>query len=131
MYNRLFPLCEKLEKLETYTGKWQTLYGRGCAAALNRRVINCIVIYSLVARRRDNHADVRFPHRFTRLGVSLLYDQRDRDYMERGVVLAGIRFTVAASANQHGGATLYREFNWDDHHQQGCNSSCIYKMRLF
>lgn len=94
---------------------------RGC---IKHRAINCIVIRSLVARRRDNYADVRFPHRLTRLGVGLLCDRRDRDYMERGVVLAGVRLTVAASAHQRGGATLYRGFDWNDRYQQGCNSSC-------
>lgn len=86
------------------------------AACIKLRTINCIVIYSLVARRRDNYADMRFPHRLTRLGVSLLRDWRDRDYMERGVVLVGVRFTVAASAHQRGGAMLYRRFDWNDRH---------------
>lgn len=106
----------------TYARSTQPLYGRGCAV-ISHRAINCIVTCSLVARSRDNHADVWIPHRLTRLGVSLLRDRRNRDYMERGVVSTGVRLTVAASAHQRRGTALYWGCDRSDRHHQDGNSA--------
>jgi len=94
----------------------------GLAMMDTRATISIIRLYksylyptcSLIARRRGNHADMRLLDRLARLGIGLLCDRRDRHYMERRMVLAGVRFALAASTYQCRGAPLHRRFDWND-----------------
>lgn len=92
--------------------------------------VNRIVACSLVAWRRDNHADLRLPHRLPRLGVCLLCDWRDWPYMEHSVVLAGVRFAVAASAHQSRGAVLHRGRHRGHRHHQGIRAAIVKSVRF-